>query len=366
MNTWQTIPLLICLTACSILPENLPSIQITETRVEKPAAFEQFPVTGGSDKEAAGYMTFVINVHDWVNIDDSADTLLHLIDIYEEYGVKGDFYFTAPVVEAYAASRPDVIDRLKTSGMTISYHIRAPHPSYNGFDERLQGLDQQELHEILLDYETYHLDLATGDLDRNRPGGYRYVAEIFGTNPVVAPSPNHDRTIKETSQKIYADLGAQMTVLYHENGTDIDEPFQYINGLLIRPSDFSITRIPEGENFWWNFMNGPHSLEYDPATMLQEQLEDWNEARAPFITSLIHENNFYRSGPTSWTPFYYSSSEKSTPISPPFDMDATDTSKPRSEAEKKAIWEAYERMVAYAAANLAVITSIDIAEMARQ
>jgi hypothetical protein len=85
--------------------------------------------------------------------------------------VRGDFYLTAPVVESYIRERPDVIERLKNSQMTISYHVRPPHPLYSGFDQRLQGLNDAQLYQTLLDYETYALDLSTGDLDRSRPGG---------------------------------------------------------------------------------------------------------------------------------------------------------------------------------------------------
>ena len=96
---------------------------------------EESPETG-----CRGYITFVVNVHDFVNVDESADTLLRLIGIFERYGVRGDFYLTGPQVYAYLEHRPDVIARLKDSGMTISYHVRPPHPAIPGFDRVLSGL----------------------------------------------------------------------------------------------------------------------------------------------------------------------------------------------------------------------------------
>ncbi|KAF0107779.1 MAG: hypothetical protein FD146_1410 [Anaerolineaceae bacterium] len=207
-----------------------------------------------------GYITFVINVHDWVHADESADTLLRLVDIFEKYGVRGDFYFTAPVVEAYVNERPDVIERLKNSDMTISYHVRPPHPLYTGFDQRLEGLDDAALYQTLLDYETYALDLTTGGLDRSRPGGYAYVAQVFGRKPVAAPAPTNNPRIKQIAEQVYASLGAQMTLHYHESGTDPYEPFVWSNGLLVRPSDFSVTRttaVNGRDDFWWNYMTGP-------------------------------------------------------------------------------------------------------------
>jgi hypothetical protein len=41
-------------------------------------------------------------VHDFVNLDGSADTVLRLVDLFERYGVRGDFYLTAPMVALYA------------------------------------------------------------------------------------------------------------------------------------------------------------------------------------------------------------------------------------------------------------------------
>lgn len=328
------------------------------------------------DLNAPGYISFVINVHDTVHVDESADTILRLIGIYEKYGVRGDFYFTAPIVQAYVEKRPDVIERLKNSDMTISYHVRPPHALHSGFDQRLRGMDSATLAATLLDYETYALDPATGDLLRDKPGGYSYVADVFGRNPVSAPSPNKDPQVKAASEQIYASLGAKMTLLYHEEGTRLDEPFVWVNGLLVRPSDFSITRwnatgeepAKKGEEpFWWNMLTTPKAGEYNPTAYLQERLAGWNSAQAsrpPIITSLIHENNFARSGPEGWNAFYFSGGENSHPLAPPFNLNAPESSTLRPLTEQEGIWKAYEEMVAWASANLLVVTSEDIVSMA--
>ena len=321
------------------------------------------------------YISFIINVHDWTHSAESADILIKLVDLFEKYNVRGDFYFTAEVTRKLVEERPDVIERFKNSNMTISYHIRPPHPLYTGFDSRLQNLSDEALVQTLLDYETYALDLSTGELDRSQPGGYTYVAQVFGRNPIVAvapASPNNQR-IKDAAQKVYASLGAQMTLLYHEEGTKLEQPFEYVNSLLVRPSDFSVTRttsIDSTDNFWWNFMSKPNASEYNPTMMLQNQIAEWdvhNYGRAPFITSLIHENNFYRSGPEGWTSIYFAieGGKKGEPLSPPFDLSAPDPSKLRLPEDQQAIFAAYEELVAYAAANLTVVTSEDIVELAK-
>lgn len=323
--------------------------------------------------ESVAYISFIINVHDWVNTDESADILIKLVDLFEKNNVRADFYFTAEVTRKLAEEHPKVIDRFKNSNMTISYHVRPPHPLYAGFDQRLENLDDAALYQTLLDYETYALNLETAELDRSQPGGYTYVAQVFGRNPVVVPAPNNNQRIKDTAQKVYAGLGAHMTLLYHESGTKMDQPYEYVNGLLVRPSDFSVTRttsVDGRDNFWWNFMSKPNAAEYNPTTMLQTQLTEWeshNYERAPFITSLIHENNYYRSGAESWTSIYseIKGSKKGDPLTAPFDLNAPDPSTSRTKEDQAAIFSAYEELVSYSAVHLTVVTSEDILEMAK-
>ncbi len=318
-------------------------------------------------KSSAGYITFAINVHDILHLDESAETILRLIDLFETYNVSGDFYLTAPMVHLYTEQQTDVIARLRESNMTISYHMRPPHPVYNGFDERLQGLHDSALAEMLREYETYRLDMSTGNLLYDEPGGYSYVADTFGRPPVVVSLPNE--RYRSVGLPIFTELGAQMTVTYHESGTDPQQPFEWRDDLLIRPSDFSITRWPspdkpESSPFWWNMLNSPLADLYNPTNHLKSQLEAWDGERAPFITVLIHENNFYRRAATPFALIYWQDKDKTQPLSPPFDLNAPDASMSRSPENQAAIWAAYEELVAYAATHLNVVTSEDIVALA--
>ncbi len=368
--------------ACSLTGTPLPTAPtpapVTQASATPlPPSATPLPSPTGRGAGGEGYISFIINVHDWTHPDESAEVLLQLVDLFERYGVRGDFYFTAEITRELAEKHPEVIERLKNSNMTISYHVRPPHPLYTGFDSRLKGLDAAALYQTLLDYETYALDLTTGDLDRSRPGGYTYVAQVFGRNPVVASAPSSDRRIKDAAQRVYASLGAQMTLLYHEEGTKLEQPFETVNGLLVRPSDFSVTRttsVDGTDNFWWNKMSAPNAAEYNPTNMLKSLLTDWvgrtgssSYARPPFITALIHENNFYRRGAEGWTSIYFeiNGAKKGNPLPAPWNLSAPDPSTPRSAADKAAIWSAYEELVAYAAANLTVVTSEDIVLLAK-
>ena len=305
-------------------------------------------------------------MHDLVNLDESAETVLRLVDLFERYGVRGDFYLTAPMVALYEEARSDVIERLKGSEMTISYHVRPPHPLIPGFGASLHGLSGPALEAVLRDYETCRLDLETGGLLRDQPGGYTYVADAFGRAPVVAsvPSALH----RDVSLPLYASLGARMTVLYHETGTRMEEPFEWAGGLLVRPSDFSVTRWsvvghPQ-ESFWWTMLDTPLAASYDPAAYLEGRLAAWTGPRMPFVTALIHEDNFYRKGATPWALIYYEDGDQGRPRTPPYDLDAPDPSEPRSPENQEAIWAAYEWLIAYAAAHLDVVTSEDLVALA--
>lgn len=353
-------------------------VRATPLTPPAPDSVSQSPLPSGEGQgEGAAYISFIINVHDWTHPDESADILLQLVDLFEKYNVRGDFYFTAEITRELAEKHSEVIERLKNSNMTISYHVRPPHPLQSGFDSRLKGLSDDKLYQTLLDYETYAMNLETGELDKSQPGGYSYVAQVFGRKPVVVPAPNSNQRIKDAAQRVYASLGGQMTLLYHESGTKLEQPFEYVNGLLARPSDFSVTRVTSvdgSDRFWWNFVSGSDAAEYNPTKMLQDQLTEWQRqtgslpyGRAPFVTALIHENNFYRSGPEGWTSIYFAmdGAKKGDPLSPPYDLSAPDPSTPRTEEDKAAIFAAYEEMVAYAVANLTVVTSEDIVEMAK-
>ena len=323
--------------------------------------------------EPRAHLQFVVNVHDWVHYDESADTLIHCADLFDKYGVRGDFYLMGTMVQAYQRYRPDVIERLRDSEQSISYHVRPPHPLYSGFDARLRRLSDSALRQTLLDYETYALDLATGDLDRSQAGGYSLVAEALGRPPVTVTAPNGDHRIKSAAWEVYRSLGAQMGVFFHESGTAPGKPFDTREGLLARPSDFSVTRWraaslsatrSDSDPFWWNMLMGGRAADYDPAAYFKAQVAVWPHDRPALVTSLIHENNFVRSGAESWTLSYFADTGKDKPLSPPFDLSARDSSKVRSGEEQERIWQAYEELIAVAAREYRVASSEQILELA--
>jgi len=175
------------------------------------------------------------------------------------------------------------------------------------------------------------------------------------------------------ARPVYADLGARMVVLSHESGADIAQPFIYVDGLLARPVDCSITRVTlvnSSQNFWWNLVMGPQTAEYAQVHLWQAQLADWQAQGylcPPFILAHIHENNFYRRGSVAWDSYYYqidAHGNKTTPLAPPFDLSAPDPSTLRPAQEQEAIWQTYEAMVVWAAGHLQVVTSANVVDLA--
>lgn len=318
--------------------------------------------------DAKGHITFAVNCHEHTHVDDSADIVLRLVGIFTNHNVRGDFYFTAPLAEAYAQKRPDAVKAIRESGMTVSYHVRPPHPAYAGFGKPLEGLAADALERTLRDYETYRMDPATGELQRDRPGGYALVKQVFGTAPVCVSSQAADPRVRHTLNRIYRSLGAKMTLMYHESGTDPKQPFQFVDGLLVRPSDFSVTRWQGTgggrEDFWWNHMAAPRAdASFDPVSRLEALLAEWTVPRVPYATALIHENNFHFSGSAGWNAIYLDARGK--PLSPPWNPDAPDGSTPRPADEREAIFRAYEALVARAAERMRIVTSADLVEMAQ-
>ena len=92
----------------------------------------------------------------------------------------------------------------------------------------------------------------------------------------------------------------------------------------------------------------PKAAEFNPTSYLKTKLSAWNAARPPFVTALIHENNFVYSGAGSWTLIYYPDTQKTKTLSPPFNLNAPDSSKLRSQSEQDLIWKAYDELVSYA------------------
>ncbi len=314
--------------------------------------------------EPLGYVTFAVYLSDIVHHNESAETVLALIDLFEQYDLHGEFYLSGPMTYVYSQEHGEVIERLREADMGISYHVQPPHPLVPGFQGPLTGLPVDETGLMITRYESERLDLETGGLVPDEPGGYRYLEELLGTPPVAVDVPKSSRT--GFALPILSRFGARMTVLPVE--TDPQQPFVEEYSMLVRPADLLINRweaeVVEGPRSWWEMQASEFKADFSPQERLMNEANAWDSERFPLILVPINEYSFYRSGPAPWSLIYYQDTARSASKSPPFDLNAEDPSSERGEADRQAVWDAYEAMIEWASVYLDPVTSEDILAIA--
>lgn len=306
------------------------------------------------------YVHFCINVHDWGHAGDSAAQIVKLAALFKKNGIKGDFFVNAFMVDRYSAGHADAVSALK--GQTVSYSIRPPHPLYNGFGAPLKGLEGEALEAAIRDYETYAIDQSTVALDRTKPGGFTLSKQVFGRAPAAVTTLNSNKQLRTAAARVYKAMGAQVAVAFHEEESDPDNPWQTLEGLVVRPSHIGFVRYGGAEWQWWTEI--AHDRGDKPLAELERRLGSWSHSGPPFVTALIHDNDFYRAGVESWALMYFTDEGKKTPKSAPYDLSLADPSRARKTEAKNRIWDAYEELVEWCAKNATCITSADLPAMA--
>jgi len=300
------------------------------------------------DLEDGTYINFTMNVHDFVFPEDSAEALNRIIDIHEEYDVPIDIYLNDPSFQYYVENTPDLIKRLKESEVVnIAYHYRPPYPYYNGFDNiDLADMNEEEMYKTIYEYETHAIDLETG-LPTEEPGGFGYIADILGEAPIVA-GINAKGDVANILGQVYAELGAIFTVEHGREITLGEEQF----GLYIRPENYEI-----------KLYEYVKTVE-DGGEVIAEAIKDLEDKNGVnIIGSRWHENNFYVTNTPFW-PIYWEESSKTTPLDPPYDLEAPyDEITYRSPKLKESYWNLYETAIKYVSENSDLITAISIGDL---
>ncbi len=326
--------------------------------------------SSGQPDTASHLVTFAINCHDWVNPRRSAETVGFVLDTLEAAGARAELYVTAPVVAAWQAEAPELIERLRHSDHTISYHVRPPHPA--AFPPTRELLDTTPL----ADFETYWQDLSTGELDRSRPGGYTLVAQVFGRRPNATGLGGSDAELNRRLVRITTARGARVAVFHHgpvEGRSGFEDLALPDEGAYPRPNDHFVARVdenghPSDGDFWWNRVaSGQLSPEALAEVFRRDFLDrEPGDGDGPlFSVVVIHENNFYLTG-TPWRPVYYDDPDGQNPKEAPWDLGTTApwvSERPPEETER--IRAAFQALVRAAAGDgdTAIVTSEDIASM---
>jgi len=289
-------------------------------------------VSKSEKKTRIVYFTFIINVHDFVNLEDSKNTIERAISIYDKYNVTGEFYLTSTMWEKFKENYPEVIELLKNKA-TVSYHIRPPHPVYIGFETPLKGLSQDQLINKLKEYETHSLDLESGGY-QEKEGGYALMKKDLGYAPIAGGILSSDQNIQEAEVDVLKEMGLKMIVI-HKDGS-LSEKGAKKYDLWIRPADFEILEDASG-NAWWN-------TEANPVELFGDKINNLGNEEY-FGVSLIHDDNFYRKN----NPFryiYYEKGQNDHPKLPPYDLsEGNKGTKERDIETQDSIWSRYEQLV---------------------
>lgn len=293
-------------------------------------------------QEPQVYVSFIQNVHDWVFPENSLATIHRLIDLHELYKIPMDLYLDDQVVQEYLKLEPSIFDRLKSSEyVAISYHIRPPHPVYEGFDMiGLANMSIEDQYAVLYQYETHRLDLATGEYTEE-PGGYAYLKELIGYAPRVVTHTT-SREYGEALSRVYEEMGALFAVVHGKEKTLND----LIYGLHTRPEQVEVKLYEDS-----------YAKGFDAEERFAKWTADFDGTSDYFINLKYHENNFYTQG----TPFEYVYVN-----SPPFDLSAGDKTVMKSKQAQDEKWKIYEEALQYVSEHsdeLTAITSIDLEKM---
>ena len=342
-----------------------PTVEETPTESEEIAEKEKFQKKDKlpkaeeeeeiiiEDDEPQTYTIFSMNVHDWVFVENSIETLHKVIDIHEKYQVPVDIYLTDPTYQLYLELDESLMDRFKTSEMVaISYHVRPPAIFYPDFKEKLvENLSDEEKYDLMLDHEENRLDLVTGE-PGDEPGGYQYLKELMGYPPLTVGLVT-GKLIGDAASQVYTEKGAIFAVVHGRESILGDMS----NDLYKRPENIEIKLYEYAK------MGNTESAE----EIITERLEEYTGTGDIYIGLKYHENNFYTVGGTPWWPVFFEDSSKTIAKDPPYDLTAYEglTSVGPIERQNNH-WALYEDTVAYIADNRGTFNPInmfDVAEM---
>jgi hypothetical protein len=282
------------------------------------------------------YVSFILNVHDWVYGDESITTMNRVVDLHEKYNVPIDIYLMDPMVQLYETKAPSLLTRLKTSPLVaVSYHLRVPYPYYANFDWMgLANMSDAALSSTILNYEEHKLDLVSGQAT-SAPGGYQHLKDILGYAPYTVVTETGNKRNETAMAAIYKAKGAFFT-LVHGRTTELG---QKAYDLTLRPEHVEVKAY---EN--------PSAIAVDTAIM-DPAIASAPATRPAFVNLKWHDDNFH-SRKTPWINVFYADSEaKQQPRLPPFDLSAIGDIGLKTESEKAIQWDRYEKLLQYVVAH---------------
>ena len=283
------------------------------------------------------YAQFVLNVHDIVYPNLSAQSINDTITLHETYNVPIDIYLTGPTLHRYIAEQPWIIERMQESDVVyISYHFRPPHPLYTGFDHNgILDLSYDDLYVEIENYNRYKLDLETAEYIEGVEGGYELVKSYFGApwcvgHTVGANNFNH------ILAELYSLGGSKFTVS-HGRDYNLGETDK---GLFYRPEHAEIK--------WYEEIRAKRSGQTAENVIL-DYLSSYGD-QGYFVNIKMHENNYYTVG-TPFAPIYWVDGDKSNPNTTPYNLSLGNTTQLRPPGYYEEMFEWYEDALRYVTDN---------------
>lgn len=312
--------------------------------------------TGCVSETPDKYVSFSLNVQEFIFIDEGIETANHVLDIHEQYDVPIDVFLTNASINIFEEEAPELLERLKDSDLAaVSYHVRPPLPYYTNYDFiGLESMSEDELYETISEYEEHVLDLNTG-LPTDEPGGYEYLSELMGYAPKSVGMQLSPGLVGEVVSDVFYDKGALFRVVHGQSAT----PYTSGECLFVRGESTIETGI-KPENIEIKLFQ---CLDKSPEQVIQDGFNAYAGDSPLFLTIKMHDNDFF-SEKSSWTQVYLGEGRKGFGQEDFDYMDFADHSLLLSDDEAEEFWTLYEETVKYVSeGSYETINSFDLEEM---
>lgn len=281
-------------------------------------------------------VTFSLNMQDFSYPHLSSNVLDRALTLHESLGVPVDVFLTTTMVDMYESNCPALFNRLLTSPVAaLAYHTRPPVPyrvNYDWTTPGLTSLSSNAVFTVVTNYETHGLDLITGQ-PTAAPGGYKKLRDLAGYSPFIVGVAT-ENPIQGPVQTAFSSLGARISVA-HGSIANLTNKARF--GMFTKPEQIDL-RLFETNH------DGLASAVILSNAFAAARLS--NGAAPPYFVGVkMHDNDFFASN-SAWVTVY-----QDGPHVPPWSNAYTLKSGLISAAEQTNMWQRYEDMVHYVAAN---------------
>ena len=164
--------------------ETLVIVQEAEMEEEEMEEAEEMSSGEGRIQEEVleTIVTFTINTQDFSYPEKSAEMMTRLLALHEQYDIPLSISFTHPMIDYYSQEQSELWHQLSESPLiSFGYHIRPPLPYHSNTPHRpeIKLLPEEQLQNLIRQYETHGLDLETGR-STEEAGGFGELVALLG------------------------------------------------------------------------------------------------------------------------------------------------------------------------------------------